>query len=56
MDFLARRLDGLLEAARGPAGGVPGRRPEDLAFVANATSGVNAVLRGARAARPATSS
>ena len=46
MDFLARRWNGLLEGARDEVARFLGARPEDLAFVTNATSGVNAVLRG----------
>jgi isopenicillin-N epimerase len=46
VDFLSRRWNGLLEAARTEVAGFLGARPEDLAFVTNATSGVNAVLRG----------
>jgi isopenicillin-N epimerase len=43
--FLARELEGLLDEARGPLAAFVGAEPDDLAFVANATSGVNAVLR-----------
>lgn len=46
MDFLSRRWNGLLETARAGVARFLGARPEDLAFVTNATSGVNAVLRG----------
>jgi isopenicillin-N epimerase len=46
MDFLSRRWNGLLEAAREEVARFLGARPEDLALVTNATSGVNAVLRG----------
>jgi isopenicillin-N epimerase len=43
--FLGRELDGRLDAAREPLAALVGAEPEDLAFVSNATSGVNAVLR-----------
>ena len=43
--FLSRELDDRLDAARDRAGRLRRRRPDDLAFVTNATSGVNAVLR-----------
>jgi isopenicillin-N epimerase len=46
MDFFARRWNGLLEEARAGVARFLGARPEDLAFVTNATSGVNAILRG----------
>jgi isopenicillin-N epimerase len=46
MDFLSRRWNGLLADARAGVARFLGARPEDLAFVPNATSGVNAVLRG----------
>jgi isopenicillin-N epimerase len=46
MDFLSRRWNGLLEGARAGLAQFVGARPEDLAFVTNATSGANAVLRG----------
>ncbi|HET8646570.1 MAG TPA: aminotransferase class V-fold PLP-dependent enzyme, partial [Vicinamibacteria bacterium] len=45
VDFMARRLEGLLRSAREALGGFVGAEPGDLAFVSNATSGVNAVLR-----------
>ena len=44
-DFLVRRLPARLEAARAAVGAFVGARAEDLAFVTNATSGVNAVVR-----------
>ncbi len=43
--FLGRELDGRLDAARAALGAFVGADPDDLAFVGNATSGVNAVLR-----------
>jgi isopenicillin-N epimerase len=43
--FLSRELDGRLDAARAALAGFLGADPADLAFVPNATSGVNAVLR-----------
>ena len=43
--FLSRDLDGLLEGARSALGAFVGADPDDLAFVPNATSGVNTVLR-----------
>jgi isopenicillin-N epimerase len=44
-DYLARELDGRLAEARAALGAFVGADPDDLAFVTNATSGVNAVLR-----------
>jgi isopenicillin-N epimerase len=43
--FLSRELDDRLAAARGALAAIVGAEPEDLAFVSNATSGINAVLR-----------
>jgi len=43
--FLSRELDDRLDAARGALAAFVGADAEDLAFVANATGGVNAVLR-----------
>jgi len=43
--FLSRELDDRLDVARGQLGAFLGADPDDLAFVTNATSGVNAVLR-----------
>jgi isopenicillin-N epimerase len=43
--FLSRELDDRLAAARQALGTFVGADPDDLAFVSNATSGVNAVLR-----------
>src|SRR2546426_7385067 len=45
--FLSRELDGRLDAARARLAAFVGADPADLAFVVNATSGVNAVLRSA---------
>ena len=42
--FLDRELEGLLAAVRERLGAFIGAAPEDLAFVANATTGVNTVL------------
>jgi isopenicillin-N epimerase len=43
--FLSRELPGLLAEARRALGAFVGADPDDLAFLPNATSGVNAVLR-----------
>ena len=43
--FLSRELDGRLDRARAALGAFLGADPDDLGFVPNATSGVNAVLR-----------
>jgi len=43
--FLSRELDDRLGAARAALAAFVGADPDDLAFVTNATSGVNAVLR-----------
>jgi isopenicillin-N epimerase len=43
--FMTSELPGLLRAAAGELAGFLGVRGEDLAFVENATAGVNAVLR-----------
>lgn len=43
--FMARELEGLLDEARAALAAFVGAIPGDLAFVPNATSGVNAVLR-----------
>src|SRR5262245_23738441 len=43
--FLSRELEGLLDIARAALGAFVGAPADDLAFVPNATSGVNTVLR-----------
>jgi isopenicillin-N epimerase len=43
--FLSRELEGLLDEARAALGAFVGAAPDDLAFVPNATTGVNTVLR-----------
>src|SRR5262249_25968709 len=43
--FLSRQLEGLLDGAREVLGAFVGAPADDLAFVPNATSGGNAVLR-----------
>jgi isopenicillin-N epimerase len=48
VQFLARDLPRLLAAARGDLGAFLGAAPDDLAFVANATGAVNAVVRSLR--------
>ena len=45
VDFLVRRLPGLLTEARTALASTVGAAPEDLVFVANATFGVNIVAR-----------
>ena len=45
VQFLARELDPLLDAARAELAAFVGADPEDLAWVANATTGVNSVLQ-----------
>jgi isopenicillin-N epimerase len=43
--FLSRELEGLLDTARAALGAFVGAPADDLAFVPNATTGVNTVLR-----------
>jgi isopenicillin-N epimerase len=43
--FFSRDLEGLLDAARQALGAFVGADPDDLAFVDNTTTGVNAILR-----------
>jgi isopenicillin-N epimerase len=43
--FLGRELDGRLDVARAALAAFVGADPDDLAFISNATSGVNTVLR-----------
>ena len=45
VDFLDRRLPGLLDAARAGLAAYVGCSPQDLAFVPNATTGVNLAAR-----------
>ena len=44
VDFLARKLPDLLAVARASAAGLIGARPDDVVFVPNATTGINAVV------------
>ncbi len=48
VQFLTDDLDGLLDEARGAVGRFLGADPEGLAFLANATTGVNTVLQSLR--------
>lgn len=43
--FFMRQLEGMLDEARQEVAAFVGARPEDMGFVRNATTGVNAVLR-----------
>jgi isopenicillin-N epimerase len=43
--FMVRELEPLLDAARAEVAGFVGADPDDIAFLTNATAGVNAVLR-----------
>jgi isopenicillin-N epimerase len=45
VDFISRRLPGLLEHARGELGAFVGASADDLTFVENATTGVNIAAR-----------
>jgi isopenicillin-N epimerase len=46
--FLVEQLEPALDVARGAVGTFVGGEPDDLAFIANATTGVNTVLRSLR--------
>jgi isopenicillin-N epimerase len=48
VELIARRLPGLLDETRSPLAGYLGAEPDDVAFVANATTGVNVVARSLR--------
>src|SRR6266699_827237 len=43
--FMIRELEPILDAARAEVAQFVGAEPDDIAFVQNATAGVNAVLR-----------
>src|SRR5579864_9466128 len=48
VDFIARRLPGLLADARAELAAYVGAQPDDLTFVPNATTGVNLAARALR--------
>jgi isopenicillin-N epimerase len=48
VQFLSHDLPGLLDEARGEVGAFLGADPEGLAFIPNATTGINAVLHSIR--------
>jgi isopenicillin-N epimerase len=50
VEFLSRRLEGLLEGAREQLAGFLGARAHDFAFVENATTAINVVARSIRLA------
>ena len=45
IDFLVRRFEGHLDAARAEVAAFAGCHPEDLAFVGNATTAINSVVK-----------
>jgi len=45
VEFIGRRLEGLMEAARAPLAAYVGADPEHLVYVPNATAGLNVVIR-----------
>lgn len=51
VEFLGRRIEGLLADARQQLAGVLGARAQDFAFVENATTAINVVARSIRLAR-----
>ena len=50
VEFLGRRFSALMRSAREALGGFVGAAPDDLVFVPNATTGLNAVARSLRLA------